>query len=130
MGPCTVFRSQFFLHLNHPVAHALFYVLLPPLLCAVVVSLSPPLSISAGDEDRTTEHDINVLRDLESTRAVCALGNSRVAFTQCDIGTCQERRPGPAHQHIRWGWRTVLPAHGKVKVRTCLEVAGHVSSYA
>ena len=52
---------------------------------------------SAGDENRTAEHDTDVLRDFESTRAVCALGNPRVASTQCNIGTRQERRSGPAH---------------------------------
>ena len=51
----------------------------------------------AGDENRTAEHDTDVLRDFESTRAVCALGNPRVASTQCNIGTRQERRSGPAH---------------------------------
>lgn len=81
-----------FLHLNHPVAHAVFYVPLPPPLCG-----GRCLPLSAGDENRTAEHDTDVLRDFESTRTVCALGNPGVATAQCDIGTRQERRSGPAH---------------------------------
>ena len=61
-----------------------------------VWSLSFSLSLSAGDENRTGEHDTDVLRDYESTRAVCALWSSRVASTQCDIDT-RQGRPGPAH---------------------------------
>ena len=109
------------------MAHTVFYVSVPS--SSFVRSLS--LSLSAGDENRTAEHDTDVLRDFKSTRAVRALGNPGVASPQCDIGTRQERRPGPAHLHIRWGWRTVLPTYGEVKVRAaCLEDAGHVSSYA
>lgn len=44
--------------------------------------LRPPFSrwlfvvVSAGDENRTAEHDTDVLRDFESARAVGALGDS------------------------------------------------------
>jgi hypothetical protein len=123
MGPCTnppSFRSPstFFTLKSHPPWLTPFSSTVP-----FARSLSLPLSLSAGDENRTAEHDTDVLRDFESTRAVCALGNPRVASAQCDIGSRQERRSGPAHQHIGWGWRTVLPTHGEVKVTysTCLE---------
>lgn len=90
----------------------MFSTLLPPFLCCG----RRPLFSSAGDENGTAQHDTDVLRDLESTRAVCALGDPRVASPQCDIDSRQGRQ-GPAHQHIGWGWRTVLPTRVKVKVR-------------
>lgn len=65
----------------------------PPLSLS---GLSLRLSISAGDENRTVEHDTDVLRDFEPTRAVCALGNSRVASAGFDLDTRQGQQ-SPAH---------------------------------
>ena len=98
MGPCTPSDPHIVFALKsppHPWLTPFSVFLLPGPLCAVVLSLLHPSA--AGDENGTAEHDTDVLRDFESTRAVGALGNPRVATAQRDIGARQERRPGPAH---------------------------------
>jgi ESCRT-II complex subunit len=58
-----------------------FFTHLIPLPLAYAVSTSALFRggcfvVSAGDENRTAEHDTDVLRDFESARAVGALGDS------------------------------------------------------
>ena len=75
--------------------------------------LHPWLVVFAGDVNGAAEYDPDVVRDRESTRVVCAVGDPRVATPQRDRDTRQER-PSPTHQHIRWGRCTTLSTQCQV----------------
>ena len=69
--------------------------------------------VFAGDVNGAAEHDLDVVRDRESSCVVCVVGDPRVATPQCDCDTRQERS-SPTHQHSRWGRCTTLSAQCQV----------------